>query len=741
MAAEGTPGGEETLEGTLEQIVFQSPESHFTVARVRVAARAELVTAVGGLAGVAEGTDLRLSGRWVTDRKFGAQFKVESYRTVTPATVAGIERYLGSGVIPGIGPELARRLVARFGTETLEIVGRDPARLTEVDGIGRARAERIRERWQEQRALEDVMVFLQGHGVSPAFANRIWRRYGTDAIGIVRSNPYRLALDIAGIGFRSADAIARSLGVLATAPARAEAGLLHVLGELADDGHMHAPTPSLLAAARETLAVGDEILEPAVLRLVGAGRLVAETLGDRGECVSLAPLHAAEARAALLLGRLAGTAHAKTAVGVDINIDAGLARYEAEAKLVLAPQQRLAVAAAAHDKVVVITGGPGVGKTTIVRALLALVEGPFSRILLASPTGRAAKRLAETTLRPAMTIHRLLEYQPRTGGFGRDEAHPLDCELLVIDEASMIDTLLFAAVCAALPPTARLVLVGDVDQLPSVGPGRVLADVIASGRATVVRLTQVFRQAAQSAIVTNAHRVHRGELPDLEPHEDADFFFIERDEPARVLETMLEVVAERIPRRFGLDPFTDVQVLTPMHKGEVGSLRLGAELQARLNPPGPSRPELVRGPRTFRLGDKVLQVKNDYDKDVWNGDVGRVTRLESASPDKNEHRLVIDFDGREVGYSVDELDALAHGYALTVHKAQGSEYPAVVIPLVTQHFMLLQRNLLYTAITRARRLCVLVGSRKALGIAVRTDDTRLRWTWLARRLADAPTGL
>jgi exodeoxyribonuclease V alpha subunit len=712
----------ERLTARIEGIRSQNPDSGWTVAALD--GPAGPVTAVGMMFGAHEGDEVRLTGRWENHRQFGRQFRVESCVIAVPATARGIQTYLAGGRFPGIGPEMAKRIVTRFGERTLSIIEETPERLAEVDGIGRVRAERLREGIRGFREVQDVIVFLHDHGVSPAFASRIHRRYGAGTIAAVRENPYRLALEVWGIGFKTADAIARSLGFEKTSPARAEAGLLHVLHELVEDGHVHAPEHELLRDAEKTLEVDREILAPALARLVGGGLVVREELGDRGTCISRRDLWQAETGVAQGIARIL----AAPPKPIELDVERALAWFEREHSISLAPQQRDAVRAAAEAKVVVITGGPGVGKTTVVNAIIRILERKGRRILLGAPTGRAAKRMTEATGRPAATLHRLLEYTPRAGGFSRTRDLPLDADLVIVDEASMLDVFLAHALVEAIPPAAQLVLVGDVDQLPSVGPGRVLADVIASRRARVVRLTEIFRQAAASNIVVNAHRVNRGEAPDLAAGEGSDFYFIDREEPGDVLATILEIVADRIPRRFGLDPIDGVQVLAPMHRGDVGAANLNTALQARLNPPlGVPRSELNRGNRTFRVGDKVIQLKNDYDKDVFNGDIGRVTAILDGG-------LVVDIDGRPIQYQSEELDQLGHAFALSVHKSQGSEYPAVVVPLVTQHFMLLQRNLLYTAITRGKRLVVLVGSRKALGIAVRNDDTRLRWTWLAERL-------
>ena len=729
----------DTLEGTLDRVVFQNAESQWTVARLEPTGGGPPVTIVGSLLGVTTGTPLVLRGTWEEDRRYGRQFRVESYHTRSPETLIGIERYLGSGMIPGIGPELAKRLVARFGIDTLKIIEREPARLTEVGGIGPARARSIADAWVEQREIQDVMVFLRGHGVSTAFAVRIYRRYGKDAVSVVRQNPYRLAIDIWGIGFKIADGIARSLGIDAAAPERIEAGLLHVLGELVEDGHVHAPQEAVLERATELLgsAVDTVMLEAGVTRLLAAGLAVREDLTGGAPCLSLTALWQCEGEAAAALATLCATPMAAWT----IDVDAALAWFEEKAGIELAAQQRRAVAAAMTDKCVVVTGGPGVGKTTIVRAIVTLLAAKNRRVALAAPTGRAAKRLSESTGQPAVTLHRLLEFQPQSGRFERDAERPLEVDALVVDEVSMVDIELFRALTRAVPPPAQLILVGDVDQLPSVGPGAVLADVIASGAATVVELTEIFRQAAESRIIVNAHQVNRGELPELEPPPGgdpgrSDFYFVERDDPAAAQQTLAELVSDRMPARFGLDPLRDIQVLTPMHRGELGTVALNALLQARLNPAGPGRAELVRRDRTLRVGDKVMQIRNDYDREVFNGDVGLIRRL--REDEDGAQVLEVELaDGRPVDYTAGEIDQLTHAYAISVHKSQGSEYPAVVIPLLTQHFLMLQRNLLYTAITRGKRLVVVVGSRRAIGMAVRNGAAHTRWTWLAQRIRAA----
>jgi exodeoxyribonuclease V alpha subunit len=716
---------EVTLDGTLERFVFRNDESSFTVARFATPAH-QHVTIVGELVGVNEGLPLRLRGHWVDDKKFGRQFRVATYQLRSPETLVGIERFLGSGIIPGIGPELARRLVGHFGMDTLEIIDRRPERLVEVSGIGAGRAARLSAAFAAQREVQDVMVFLRGHGVSAAFAARIVKKYGKDAINVVRANPYRLAHEIWGIGFRTADAIAEKLGIARDAPERLEAGLLHALETAAEDGHMHLPDDELVTGAAELLGVAADPLLPRLAALEQHELVVRETLGHRGPCTMMPWAHDAEASAAAMLAALVRT----PARGLSLDVHAAIHAFEAVTGTTLAAQQRRAVEAALVDKCTVITGGPGVGKTTIVKAIVHLAKLVHRNVALAAPTGRAAKRLGEATVMEAMTIHRLLEFQPHEGGFQRDRDNPLDADLVVIDEASMVDAQLFSSLVAAVRPAAQLILVGDIDQLPSVGPGSVLSDVIASEAATVIRLTEIFRQAQASKIVVSAHAINHGELPALEAPGGAiaDFYFIARDDPEAARATIVELVAERIPGRFGFDPVAEIQVLAPMHRGELGTGALNRALQDRLNPSSGTT-ELLRGERVFRRGDKVMQLRNDYDKAVFNGDIGVI-----AGIDGDEAVVRVEFDGRIASYERAELDQLTHAYAVSVHKSQGSEYPAVVIPLVTQHYMMLQRSLLYTAVTRGKKLVVIVGSKRAVALAVQNADARRRYTWLAERV-------
>ncbi|HEX5761436.1 MAG TPA: ATP-dependent RecD-like DNA helicase [Thermoanaerobaculia bacterium] len=732
----GAPGAEPgaaLLEGTLERVVFANPESAWSVVRLAVAGERELVTAVGNLLAVQPGESLRLTGSWEQDARYGRQFRVTSYQTVTPATLTGIERYLGSGLVRGIGKGLAKRLVERFGMETLAVIESSPERLAEVPGIGGKRSGEIRRAFREQRGIQELMVFLQSHGVATGMAVKIHKRYGEEAMAVVRESPYRLAVEVFGIGFRSADRIAAALGLPKDSAQRVEAALLHLLGEGAERGHCFLPRAALLEAAVALLGVEPARVEAGLATLAAAGEVVVEALPDGTAAVYLPSLHTAEREIAERLAALGAAPPPPLALDVERALD----WVERREKIALAPEQREAIRLGLTRKALVVTGGPGTGKTTLVRGIVEVLARKGLRVLLAAPTGRAAKRLAEATGHEAATIHRLLEWNARSRGFERHRDRPLEGDLVVVDEASMLDAPLAAHLLRALPDRARLVLVGDVDQLPSVGPGRVLADLIHSGTVAVARLATIFRQAERSLIVTNAHRVQRGDMPLLEPlaggEGEPDFFFVERETPEEVLETLRELLARRIPQRFGFDPVEEVQVLTPMNRGLLGTASLNGVLRELLNPAAADAPlDSGGGPRGFRVGDKVMQVRNDYDLEVFNGDLGRVVAVEEAEP-----RLIVSFDGRRVGYDAAALDELALAYACSIHKSQGSEYPCVVVPLHTQHYVMLQRNLLYTALTRARRLAVLVGEKRALRVAVGNARTRARYTRLAERLAAA----
>jgi exodeoxyribonuclease V alpha subunit len=748
------------LEGTLERVVYTNEETAWSVVWLVVsgvsgvagaAGTAEPVTAVGNLLGVQPGESLRLTGAWTDDPRHGRQFRVASYATVVPATAGGIERYLGSGLIRGIGKVMAARLVAAFGIETLDVIERRPERLKEVGGIGPKRSGEIRRAWEEQREIKDVMVFLQSHGVSTSYAIKIYKAYGSAAVRWVRDNPYRLAADIHGIGFASADRIAASLGISRLAPQRLEAGALHVLGEAADRGHVYLPRTRLIEDADRLLGAGPEAVATAVEALAAAGLVEIDEVDEAGRsgeieevgeadrisgagaaaagdrAVYLKALHTAEAGIAARVRALL----AQPALPLEIDLGRALEWFERGERLTLAPQQRQAIRAGLTGKLLVITGGPGTGKTTLVRGLVRILTRKGQRVMLAAPTGRAAKRLGEAAGGEAATLHRLLEWNPQSHGFDRNREHPLACDLLIVDEASMIDTVLAHHLLRAVPDEGRLVLVGDVDQLPSVGPGQVLADLIEAGAVEVVRLTEIFRQAERSLIVVNAHRVQAGQMPELKSIDrEGDFFFVERRDPAAALRTLTQLVTERIPARFGLDPLEQIQVLAPMKRGLLGSANLNTVLREVLNPHGK---ELARGGHSLRVGDKVMQLRNNYDLEVWNGDIGRVVAVEDEEP-----RLRVSFDGRMVAYETAAIDELALAYACSIHKAQGSEYPCVVIPLHTQHYVMLQRNLLYTGITRAKRLAVLVGEVKALAAAVTNRRVHQRFSRLAARLRPGP---
>ncbi|TWB01005.1 SF1B family DNA helicase RecD2 [Gluconacetobacter diazotrophicus] len=713
----------EALAGLVERVTFHNAENGFCVLRVKVRGQRDLVTVVGHAAMISAGEFVQMSGRWFNDHTHGLQFKAEFLKASPPTTVEGIERYLGSGMIRGIGPVYAKRLVKAFGEAVFDLIEQEPHRLREVTGIGPKRAERIVGGWADQKVIREIMLFLHSNGVGTSRAVRIFKTYGQDAVQLISENPYRLAKDIRGIGFKTADQIARKMGIAPDAMIRVRAGISYALGEAMDEGHCGLPVGELLTSTAELLEVAAPLIETALALELEAGDVVADSVGETG-CIFLAGLYRAEQSIAerlraCVIGRPPWP---------DIDAEKAMTWVEGKTGLALAPSQQEAVRLALRSKVLVITGGPGVGKTTLVNAILKIVTAKGTDVQLCAPTGRAAKRLSESTGLEGRTIHRLLETDPATGSFKRDDTNPLTCDLLVVDEASMVDVLLMRSLLRALHDSAALLIVGDVDQLPSVGPGQVLADIIGSGAVPVVRLTEVFRQAAQSRIITNAHRINEGRMPELSAEEGSDFYFVEAAEPEIGLRKLLAVVKDRIPARFGLDPVRDVQVLCPMNRGGLGARSLNIELQQALNPPGEVKVE--RFGWTYGPGDKVMQIANDYDRDVFNGDLGVIDRI-----DVEEGELTVSFDGREVVYGFGELDELVLAYATTIHKSQGSEYPAVVIPLVTQHYAMLARNLLYTGVTRGRKLVVLVGQKKALAIAVRNQGGRRRWSKLREWLA------
>lgn len=721
-----------TIHGLVERVTYANEENGYHVIQVRVRGRKDLVTAVGSFTAVTPGESLRMEGVFETHSRYGEQFKVDRYETTAPATREGIQKYLGSGLIKGIGPVMAKRIVSLFGEATLDVIENEGERLLEVEGIGPVRLEQIRKAWQDQKEIRDLMVFLQGHGVSATYATKIFKRYGVGSREIVGENPYRLAMDIAGIGFLTADKIAQKLGFASDSPLRAEAGLLFALHESVGEGHACLPRGLLMELAVQLLSIPDATLASALESLLAQDLVVQETVpadaGGEAVHVYLKGYFLAEKQAARRLLTLLAHRPLQRKIDVDQSID----WLKTKMPFKLASLQEEAVRQSLKEKVVVITGGPGTGKTTLIRAILAIYRKLGAQVCLAAPTGRAAKRLGEATRYPASTLHRLLEMSPQQGKFLRDEYRPLTADLIIVDECSMLDVLLMHHLLKAVPGHATLVLVGDVDQLPSVGPGNVLKDVIGSGRFPVVRLAEIFRQARQSSIIVNAHLIQQGKFPRLQPPEETgsgalqDFYFIEKDDPEEVVRVILRLCTERIPARFGLDPVEEVQILSPMHRGLVGAQHLNTSLQDVLNPQGKT---IERGGRLFRVGDKVMQIRNNYDKDVFNGDWGRIRNL-----DMELQELAVEFDGRTVAYEFSELDELVLAYAVSVHKAQGSEYPAVILPLLTQHYVMLQRNLLYTAITRARKLAVIVGTKKALAIAVRNDRMLHRHTLLRERL-------
>jgi exodeoxyribonuclease V alpha subunit len=714
--------GSTTITGEVERVTYENEQTGFRVLRVGSLegehARRGPLPVVGVFQPVGPGTRVRASGTFVVDSRHGEQFRADTLLPLEPSTLEGLEKYLASGVIPGIGPGFAKRIVETFGLDSFRVLDTDPDRLARVPGIGARRVQEIKRSWSTKRATAEAMLALGTHGVSPALAARIIQRYGDRALSVVERSPYRLALEVPGIGFKTADRIARSLGIAGDHPERVQAGVVHELEALSEEGHVFATRPLLVERAAHMLEVDGAHVEAAIDHLWAGERVVVED-----DSVYLVRLHRAEAALARGVARLLASP-ARILPG----FLAAVTEFEREQRIELAPAQREAIEAAARHSVVVITGGPGVGKTTIVRAILRVLERARLSVALAAPTGRAARRLAEATRREASTIHRLLEVDPKTLRFQRTADRPLALDALIVDEASMVDLPLATALVSALPDRTRLVIVGDADQLPSVGPGAVLRDLIASERVSTVRLSEIFRQADRSRIVENAHRIFRGEMPEGgnadEPN--ADFFVIARRAPEAAAELIRELVTRRIPQRFGFDPFTDVQVLTPMHRGPAGTTALNGLLQTALNPRGPALE--VRG-QMLRVGDKVMQIKNDYERDVFNGDIGQVSAL-----DPEDRCLSVRFEDREVRYEDADLESLVLAYATSIHKSQGSEYPAVVVPMLTTHFVMLSRNLLYTAVTRARRLCVLVADPRALHLALAETRREDRMTKLAARL-------
>lgn len=726
LPTDTTPPSAAELHGTLERIVFHNEENGYSVLRFKTTA-GDNHTVVGNMADPQVGSSLKLTGEWVENAKFGRQFKILTYETSLPAGVVGIRHYLASGLIKGVGPKTAERIVDAFGEDTFAILDNEPERLSSVKGIGKRTAKGIQEAWSEHRGIRDLIMFLQPHGVSTAYAVRIYKYYGKHALSVVQENPYRLAMDISGIGFVTADTIAQKIGFDVDSPLRAEAGTLYMLTKTSDEGHVYFPLDGLVTKTSDTLNIRADLVEDAIDTLEREERVVVEELSNGQVAVYRSRYHAYESGISTYIKKILGSPKTVLIKDPDETVEAVVENLGIE----LAEEQLEAVHTAVRTKMMVLTGGPGTGKTTITKAIVQAYKKLKAKILLCAPTGRAAKRMFETIGVEAKTIHRLLEYSPREDGFQRNENNPLACSLIVIDEASMMDTMLMFHLLKAIPLGATVIFVGDVHQLPSVGPGNVLKDVISSGVVDVAELHEVFRQAQESDIITNAHKINAGEVPFLESSKErlSDFYFIRQDEPERCAAMIVDLVKNHIPRRFRFDPIDQIQVLTPMHKGSAGSGNLNHLLQEALNPQPLC---LKRGDREFRLDDKVMQLRNNYDKDVFNGDIGRICVVNTE-----DKKLTVRFDDeKNVIYDFNELDELVPAYAISIHKSQGSEYQAVVIPVLTQHYVLLQRNLIYTGVTRGKKLVILVGSSKALTMAIKNNKMQKRFTYLSQRLSE-----
>ena len=708
------------LRCVVERITYQNAENGYSVMKVKVKGYDDLVTLVGNLLEVPAGSVLLCEGEWRMDKRYGQQFQCETWEEVMPATAYGIEKYLGSGLVKGIGPKFARLIVGHFGTDTIEVIETNIERLYEVPGIGKKRVEKIRESWEKQKDIKNVMLFLQGFGVSTAYAAKIYRQYGKESIDKVKENPYRLADDIWGIGFKTADGIARKMGYEINDDRRLRSGLIYTLNQLADEGHCYAEEEQLISTAKQLLEADEECIRSAMTHAIETEDLMLD-----GTAIYLPPFYYAECGTANRLNTLANTKEAGSLFTTRFD----LAKLQKETGIEYDEVQVEAIRQAIASKVMVLTGGPGTGKTTTTKAIIAALQSAGMRILLAAPTGRAAKRMSEATGMEAKTIHRLLEYNPQDG-YKRNDENPLEGDALIVDECSMIDIILMNNLTKALPTTMRLVLVGDIDQLPSVGAGNVLRDIIDSGVIPVVRLTRIFRQAQSSRIVMSAHAINRGCFPDISNGQHTDFFFMKQEDPEKVAETIVSLVRDRLPKAYHQST-ANIQVLTPMQRGVVGAANLNMALQQALNH---NTAALVRGGYTYKEGDRVMQLRNNYDKDVYNGDLGYV-----LSVDMEERTLTVDFDGQAVEYEASELDELTLAYATTIHKSQGSEYPIVVMPVLMTHFVMLQRNLIYTGITRAKKICVLVGQTKALAYAIYNMKVLKRNTRLKERLSPTAT--
>ncbi|HEX6801245.1 MAG TPA: ATP-dependent RecD-like DNA helicase [Candidatus Binatia bacterium] len=730
-----------SIQGTISRITYQHPESHYTVARLDEEGGPS-TTVVGTIFPVSEGEEIKVTGAWKRHPRYGLQFQVGHWEKIDPSTIEGIEKYLGSGLIKGIGPTYAKRLVGAFGADTLRVLSEEPLRILDVDGIGEVRARRIMETWQAQRGMQDVMVFLQGHGVGASLALRIYRVFGADTIAQVRENPYALAQQVHGIGFLLADRLASHIGIRGDFPLRVQAGVLHVLRVSAERGHCYLPLTALTKSACELLGVDDEGIDIAVEKLAERGAVVLQDQPNRRATrVYLVDLFEAEQRVADAIARLLSTSSFLQGERMarpwekDKRVPRGAidllsGSLFADLPMQLDGDQVEAARRALNEKVFVITGGPGTGKTTLLMSLLAVLRRAKVTFALAAPTGRAAKRMTESTGEEALTLHRLLEYNPREGGFQRHQDNPLQVDVIIVDEASMVDLVLMDHLLCAIEPQTHLILVGDVDQLPSVGPGSVLRDLIDSERVPVAVLRRIFRQERESLIVANAHRILQGQnLEFADARERRDFDFMARESEEEILETIKELLRERIPAWLRLRPdeiVQSVQLLTPMHRGMLGTIQLNRELQSLLNPVGQG---LERGGTTLRVRDKVMQLRNNYDKGVFNGDLGRIVSI-----DRDDGRIQVDFDDKRVAYEADEWDEISLAYATSIHKSQGSEYPVVILPLHTSHYMMLYRSILYTAVTRGKSLVIVVGSRKALGMAIRNVRVEIRNTGLKEKL-------